>query len=291
MAYSGTIRKFLISCPGDVPASDLALIHRTINRWNGVYGEQFATSVVPISWGEHAAAEFGKPPQAALNDQLVDRCDGCIAIFANRLGTPTESAESGTAEEIQRLAEAGKYVAILRSRRPVDASKLDNDQAGKLRDYLDKIKNKALILGYAENEELTQHIENILAQAVTRDASRAELQVSTGRSAEVWPRVESSERVRTDSKGRTSSSRTWKLVLANTGDDPARDVRFEVDDDSWQVEHGRYEPTDPDIPILAPGGDASFTIFVSMGTEPQTQCTVTWDDDRGPQSNTATLRL
>ncbi len=55
--------------------------------------------MLPISWGQHAAAVFGRPPQEIINEQLVDECDGCIAIFHMRLGTATESAESGTAEE------------------------------------------------------------------------------------------------------------------------------------------------------------------------------------------------
>src|SRR5258708_31902797 len=111
MAYSALVRRLLISCPGDVPISDLTIVHKAINRWNGIYGESFGTAVVPISWGTHAAAEFGDSPQEILNSQLVDRSDICLALFANRLGTPTASAESGTADEIERIATARRYVA------------------------------------------------------------------------------------------------------------------------------------------------------------------------------------
>src|ERR1017187_1743877 len=96
MAYSVLARRLLISCPGDVPDSDLHLVQQAINRWNGIYGEQFGAAIIPISWGTHAAAEFGDAPQDLLNKQLVDRCDICLALFANRLGTPTASADSGT---------------------------------------------------------------------------------------------------------------------------------------------------------------------------------------------------
>jgi hypothetical protein len=132
VSYSGVVRRLLVSCPGDVPDHDLVIIRQAINHWNGVYGEDFGTALIPISWSEHAAAEFGQAPQSIINNQLVDKYDGCIAIFANRLGTPTEIAESGTAEEIHRLADSGKYVAILRSARHIDASRLDLAEATRL---------------------------------------------------------------------------------------------------------------------------------------------------------------
>jgi hypothetical protein len=95
MAYQGTVRRCLISSPSDVPEADLAIVHKTINHWNGIYGERYGSVIIPISWGSHAAAEFGRGPQAILNDQLVDSCDMCIAMFWARLGTPTAENESG----------------------------------------------------------------------------------------------------------------------------------------------------------------------------------------------------
>ena len=71
MAYPGVIRHCLISCPGDIPDVDLAIVHQAINRWNGIYGPSFKTVIVPISWGSHAAAEFGQPPPE--NSQRPDR--------------------------------------------------------------------------------------------------------------------------------------------------------------------------------------------------------------------------
>jgi hypothetical protein len=298
MSYDGIIRQCLISSPIDVPRGDLAIIRTEINRWNGVYGPQFRTSITPISWGLHAAAEFGQTPQEILNKQLVDRCDMCIAIFARRLGTATRNAESGTAEEIERLREAGKYVAILRSRRPVDLSASSLNQAKKLEQYLNKISSIGLILEYSNDAELVGQVSNILPAAVSSDQSRTltELAHATDvpRSyAEVWPRVESEDRVRT-TRGQLKTSRNWYLVLANTGPSPAREVRFKVEapdgsPTSWRIAGGS-ENGEPDIEVLAPnGGEARFPIFLSLASGPQSRCVVTWMDERGEQSNTATL--
>jgi hypothetical protein len=303
MAYSVLARRLLISCPGDIPATDLHLVQKAINRWNGIYGERFGTAIIPISWGTHAAAEFGDAPQELLNRQLVDQCDVCLALFANRLGTPTASAESGTAEEIARLSENGRYVGVLRSRREVSNSQIDSDQLKSLEQYLETIKTKALILDYTDDADLIQNVDNILVAAVSHDQGRTELQLqlqqaaveSPVRQAEVWPRVDSIENPIKFGSARTIPHRDWYLVLANTGDAPAQDVRVSwsaVDgsDVSWTL-FGFGPDDEPHIEILAPHGETRFGLMIVVETPRQMNCTVSWSDERGRQENTATLRL
>ncbi|MCG8926146.1 DUF4062 domain-containing protein [Lentzea sp. CC55] len=248
--------------------------------------------VLPISWSEHAAAEFGQPPQAILNRQIVDSCDGCIAIFANRMGTPTAVAASGTAEEIHRLAESGKYVGILRCRRDVKPGTIDHIQAARLDDYLNSITGQALILSYSSDAELARHVNNILVQAVSRDQARADLQRQEDTAppapiAEVWPRIESYER-----QIGNRSTRDWRLVLHNTGSAPANNVYFSLDDENtWHVMRNSENPDEPDVEILAPGGEAKFHMAVTFASASRALCTVQWDDSRGRQQNSATLLI
>jgi hypothetical protein len=305
MAFSATVHRLLISCPGDVPASDLRAVQKAINRWNVIYGPGFASSVILIAWGTHAAAEFGRHPQEAINDQLVDNCDICIAIFANRIGTPTNVAESGTAEEIERLHNAGCYVGILRRRGMVDSSSIDHDQAQKLETYLDDLKIRSLFQNYTTEGELEQHIDTILTYAISRDRAKIDSQLGSEVSgstpgpvpigAEVWPRVESSESVRSSSKGRARTSHKWYLVLANTGPEPARNVRFDIeaqgDGAPWTVLTDTDEG-EPQAEIIPPnGGDIRFVISATFGIAGQVRCTVQWEDSRGVQVHTVTLRL
>jgi hypothetical protein len=198
--------------------------------------------------------------------------------------------------------------AILRSARPVDASRLDLEQASRLRDYLTNLRDSALVLSYQDDLELQSHVDAILNTAVSRDRARAELQLQAAEDgtpgltqavAEVWPRVESDERVKSDSRNRLRTTRRWYLVLANTGDAPARNVEFRIevvdaphDAEAWVVHTGRPRGEKPEaIESLAPGGDIRFPILASLGTVPQARCVVTWEDDRGEQENVATLRL
>src|SRR5262245_33511657 len=166
--------------------------------------------------------------------------------------------------------------------------------------YLRELRDNALILEYTEDEQLAAHVEAILVQAVTRDQARAELQLETSaveattRFADIWPRVEVSERLDTDPRGQLRTRRTWYLVLHNTGSGPAQSVHFHLDDSNdgsvWRV-ISEAEEGEPDVAVLAPGGEAKFLIVASMGSAPQTLCTVTWTDDQGTHENSATLRL
>lgn len=300
MPYSSMTYRLLISSPGDVPLTDVAIIRDCINRWNGVYGQQFASVIIPISWGSHAAAAFGDHPQAIINDQLVDNSDMCIAIFANRIGTQTEVAESGTAEEIERLNNAGRYVAVLRCRRSVNMAHVNLSQAKRLEDYMGKLRTSALVLAYQDDAELQRHIDNILSNAITQARTRGEVQLETSpsgeqaKAAEVWPRVESEDRAKTDSKGRVKTSRNWYLVLANTGDAPASNVQFTTETDSSESGDAWFVHRDEDessVEVLAPHGEVRFSIFASFGSAQQVRCTVTWTDERGERMNSATLRL
>jgi hypothetical protein len=165
--------------------TDMAIVHKTINHWSGIYGERYESVMVPISWGSHAAAEFGRGPQAILNEQLVDSCDMCIAIFWDRLGTPTALNESGSAEEIQRRSERGKYVAILRCTRDIRPD-IDIGQLDRLKKYLEKIEKNALISNYGDHAELATQVDNIIVRGVNLD-----LAGPTGaRYANVWPRID-----------------------------------------------------------------------------------------------------
>ena len=290
MAYSVLARRLLISCPGDVPLGDLHLVQKAINRWNGIYGERFGTAVIPISWGTHAAAEFGRAPQELLNRQIVDRCDICLALFANRLGTPTASAESGTAEEIQRLSESGRYVGVLRSRREVDGTQIDPGQLMRLNEYLTRIETKALVLTYANDAELIEHVDNILAAAVARDQGRAELQLqqttaqSSVRKAEVWPRVESQES--------PNGFRDCSLVLTNTGDAPAESVRARLlNIDGSDLSRDILDADSDQEICIGPHDEVRFNLFQGFGGPVQMDCFVSWSDERGIHENMATLRL
>ncbi|GFZ78075.1 hypothetical protein GCM10011359_02800 [Nesterenkonia alkaliphila] len=94
------------------------MVRKTISQWNLNFGRTIGLTVPPVSWTEHAVAEFGERPQAILNGQIVEEADLAVALFRDRLGTPTGEVESDTSKEIKLLVKAGKPVAVLMSAAP-----------------------------------------------------------------------------------------------------------------------------------------------------------------------------
>jgi hypothetical protein len=295
MTYSATTYRLLISAPGDVPSEDIATITDAVARWNASYGQNFGATVVPLHWGVNSAAQHGERPQAALNSQLVESADIVIALFWHRLGSDTGAAESGTVEEIEEAHGAGAYVGILRCTRDYPQS-VDTDQLERLREFFERVGPQSLMLEYGDEQSLSQHVEAIINQAIARAGARAEgaAEQPSAATAEVWPRVESSEHPTTDPRGRISTKREWQLVLSNTGTEPARDVsyRLEAEGDADAQEELPLDIGDQrPLEVLAPGSDARYQLMMHMGVAPQARCVVSWSDAGGEHENTATLRF
>jgi hypothetical protein len=282
VAYNGVIRQCLISSPNDIPETDLLIVHQEITRWNGAYGSTFRTSITPINWNINAAAEYGRPAQDVINDQLVDACDMGIALFATRLGTPTRDSVSGTANEIERLSEAGRPVGVLRSRRPVDLVAVDLEQAQKLEEYLREISTNGLLLDYRDEAGLMARVQDFVRWVVAKDEGITVNELDRTKAADVWPTTEIEDR-------------HHNLILTNHGNAPARNVRVRIEpmndsDVVWAIIR-TWDHDEPDIEILAPNGTVRIPFLRSLAAAPQVRCIVTFTDDRGEQTNTATVRL
>ena len=291
MTYSSTTYRLLIAAPNDVPSTDIATVIQTINRWNAIYGRQFGAVIVPIQWALHSAAEHGGRPQGSLNEQLVADADILVALFWHRLGSPTGGAESGTAEEIETAQTQGAYVGILRCTRAFPPD-VDTGQLEKVCAFYADTEAKSLMLDYSGEGELARHVDAILNRSVTREHVRAEAaaEVPSAR-AEVWPRIERTERVDSDSKGRVRTRTRWQLVLANTGTEPANRVQHRLEVEAEGDDLPMEMSEDRELEALAPGGEATYSLAVVMGTAPQVRCVVTWEDSAGEHENRASLRF
>jgi hypothetical protein len=292
MAYRSTALRVLISCPGDVSPDDLSVVHKAITRWNVLLGEQFEHVVVPVSWSEHAASEFGEPPQDILNRQLVDVVDLGIAIFWNRLGTKTNHAESGTAEEIQRLHDAGKPVSVLRCNRHV-SPRGDHEERARLDRYLTELFGRALLVNYETDAQLAAQIDTILTRMATQHdwISESNGNASGGRrrGAYILPKVDT-DRVGADSRGILQ-----KLIFKNESQAVAgREIQWKLgktegafgDLPTVLVENNTS--TVGLIPVLAGGAEFEYTLIAGPRTTPFVVCRVSWQENGGVERNNET---
>lgn len=308
MAHQSLTLHMLISAPGDVDPEDMRTVHRTVNRWNFRQGRKMvpsAVTVVPVSWSDHAYSEFGIRPQESLNKQLVEEADLAFAMFADRLGTPTGEADSGTVEEMDVMRKAGKHVSLVRSVAPRSVSGREaTEEKLRLETYLSEVKaGRGLVYEYTTREDLASQVEHVLssqAEIFIRDAEPSERrQAPEGESEEddpnrgVWPRVDITERAETDSKGRLKTRRSRYLVLQNRTGGVARNVRFRYEKEQGEAEDMfdlRAQDHRP-IPTMAPDVEQRFPIIAAMGSADQATCVVTWEDDKGEHETSATVRM
>jgi hypothetical protein len=163
--YSSTAVEILIASPADVVDARDA-IQDEIAQWNTANSRRRGVTAVAVRWETHAVPEMGGHPQAILNRQLGDHCDLLVALFGNRLGTPTPHAPSGTAEEIQRFIANKKPVLLYRIEGRVDVSP-DPEQLRELEAFLASVRQTGLISQPTSVEDLRtsfrRHLSGMLA--------------------------------------------------------------------------------------------------------------------------------
>lgn len=178
MAYEARVFRFLIASPSDVEEEREYAV-RAIQDWNDQHSTDRQIVLLPVRWETHSTPEYGQRPQASINRQLVDNCDALIGVFWTRLGSPTGEADSGTIEEIERVAAAGKPVRLYFSQDKPDLDSIDVDQLTKLRDFKSKIKSKALIESYSNTiefrDKLLRHLGTTVADLIKSTSEDGDL--------------------------------------------------------------------------------------------------------------------
>lgn len=161
MAYEAKVFRVLIASPGDVvDERDIAV--KTIQEWNDLNSSERRIVMLPLRWETHSAPEYGTRPQEVINRLVVDHCDLVIGIFWTRVGTPTGLADSGTLEEIERVANQGKPVMLYFSQVRQDPNSIDLAQLAKLRDFRQKIMPKALVESFTSQIEFRDKLSKQL---------------------------------------------------------------------------------------------------------------------------------
>ena len=155
MAYEAKVYRILIASPSDVEEErDIAV--RVIQEWNDLHSYSRKIVLLPLRWETHVAPEYGVRPQDVINKTIVDQCDLLLGIFWTRLGTPTGQFESGTLEEIQRVARSGKSVMLYFSEKEIQPEKIDTNQLEKLRKFKKEVYPMALVETYKSSYEFKE---------------------------------------------------------------------------------------------------------------------------------------
>jgi hypothetical protein len=165
MAFQSTTFLVLIGSPSDLERERKA-VRDAIYEWNELHAEAEQTVLLPVMWETHSTPKHGEPAQSVINRDLVDKCDLLIGMFWSKLGTPTGAAESGTVEEIDRMAENGKEVMLYFSERRVALNKIDTDQLDRLREFKQETYAKGLCGKFASPAEANRVVLRDLTRRV-----------------------------------------------------------------------------------------------------------------------------
>lgn len=308
MSYGALVLQVLISSPSDLPPDHRSQVHQGLRVWNATHGKLYGIHFSPVDGNENVSPDFGEYAQAVVNDQIVGDSDVCIAIFTDRLGTATAGGHpSGTAEEIAEVLAAGKDVAILRNLVPrtSETGAAAAQQRADLEGYLEEQGTKAFVHEYRTEVELRSVLERLLSRLATKyrrevdpeapppSESATPVHADVDESSGIWPRVEVTESLETDSRGRVKTRRHKKLVLESDLAYPARNVRYRYEDSGGQPEELFSRRADDGVlaEILPPRGSVSAPIFQSLASPPSAICVVTWEDRSGVERSTrATVR-
>lgn len=163
MAFDARVFQILIASPGDVQ-TERRIISEVIHEWNYLNSAEKSIVLLPLRWETHASPDLSERPQGVINRQVVDHCDMAVGVFWTRLGTPTGEAESGTAEEIQRVGDAGKPVMLYFSREKVDLKKVDLKEYQRLAEFQEKTYPRGLVAEY----ETTAEFRKLFSEHLTR---------------------------------------------------------------------------------------------------------------------------
>jgi hypothetical protein len=165
VAYDARVFQILIASPGDVQA-ERDMITEVIHEWNYLNSREKGIVLLPLRWETHASPELNERPQGVINRQVVDQCDMAVGVFWTRMGTPTGVAASGTAEEVQRVGEAGKPVMLYFSRQKVDPEALDLVEYARLAEFKEKTYPQGLVEKYTTPLEFRDKFSRHLALKV-----------------------------------------------------------------------------------------------------------------------------
>lgn len=173
MATTVQVLEVLVASPGDVRAQR-TVVQTEVEGWNrGALARRLGVRLEARLWELDSVPELGNgDAQEVLNRQLLDHADIVIALFHARLGTPTQRAESGTAEELQGAIERRLPVHVFVSKADISRNH-DPVQLQALNEFLDKLGRTGGLIGeFESDDELALKVRRALEADVDHHLKR-----------------------------------------------------------------------------------------------------------------------
>lgn len=154
--------RIFISSPSDV-GFERTVAQKVIEDLNRTLCASNGFTLFPITWEKNIYPSVGDNPQDVINKQIGDY-DVFVGIMANRFGTPTHRAGSGTEEEFDIAFDNREYRQIMMFFKdaPIRPSTLDLKQLEKVMDFKKKIANKGIFY-----KQFSDDFEDVFRDSLT----------------------------------------------------------------------------------------------------------------------------
>ena len=169
IGLQGRLLRIMIGAPGDL-AAEVDIVREEIEHWNNQHAQAERIFLLFQHWRTNSHPRLGDSGQETINKQLVRNSDLLIAMFRSRLGTPTENAPSGTAEEIKEIHNAGKSVKVYFGPNIIDqdspGSELANTESRRLKVFKEDLEKAGLRGSYKNLDDFRKQITSHLYMEV-----------------------------------------------------------------------------------------------------------------------------
>lgn len=157
MSYNAVVLPVMIASPSDVE-SERKIIRDVLHDWNDVNAASKQLVLLPVGWETHTSPQLGASGQDQINKKILEKCDILIAVFWNRIGTPTKTEKSGTIEEIKKHYNAGKTTLVYFSDKLVNFDDVDLKQRQELQEFKSWCMANGLIQKFNTPEEFKEKL-------------------------------------------------------------------------------------------------------------------------------------
>lgn len=183
MPRHNLVLQVFVASPSDV-TEERQILDSVVAELNRIWAETLGLSFEVLKWETHARPAFDVDPQAVINAQIPDDYDVFIGIFWSRFGTPTNRADSGTAEEFERAYARFKRtgsvpeIMLYFKEASLSPSKLDPTQLQALQDFRNSLSDKGGLFSTFEDHagfeaSLRSHLSAIAQKFANEQAQRA----------------------------------------------------------------------------------------------------------------------
>lgn len=156
--YNAKVYKIMFGSPSDI-IEERNVFFDIVHGWNNLHSEKNKIVLLPLHWSMNSYPLTGKNGQKIINEEVVAKSDLLICVFGSKLGSATDTHDSGTVEEIDEHLKAGKDVMIyFKKSVNINLDTFDTNQLEKLKAFKNIMQKKCLFSEFNDYKDFQEQL-------------------------------------------------------------------------------------------------------------------------------------